>query len=502
MQVIQTIADGLKHQFKVVIPAGQLSAQVDTRLVEVGRTARIPGFRPGKIPLGILRKKYGPSVLNEVLEGAVNEGTDRVLKDHDVRPALRPKVEVTSFNEGGDLEFTIGVESLPVVEVADLSSLALERPFAEVTDDAIAEALDRIAQSQEKTESAPDGTVAGNSDVLVIDFVGSVAGVPFEGGAGEAVALKLGSKTFIPGFEDQLVGAKAGDQTTVLVTFPGDYGKADLAGKAAAFAVTVKEVRKAVPAIVDEDLAKGLGFDDLAGLKDRVRQEIADDYADLSRARLKRSLMDALADLHSFAVPEGMVDVEFNSIWTQLESDKAAGQLDPVDAAKSDDELKSEYRSIAERRVRLGLVLSEIGVKNNVVVSQEDINRALYAQARRYPGQEQAVIQYYQKNREALMSLRAPLFEEKVVDFLIANAKITEKRVAPAELAEPEEGAEETAPAAEAPAKAKPKAKKKAAAEVEPVAEQPQPQEVAAEASVEKPKKAAPRKKAAAKVEE
>jgi trigger factor len=491
MQVTRTSNEGLKQHFKVVIPAGHIASQMENRLTEVGRSVRIPGFRPGKVPMGILRKKYGPSIMGEVVEEVVNSGARKAIADHDLRPALRPEIAITSFPEGGDLEFTVQVEVLPEVVVGDLSALTLERPVAEVADSVVEEALQRIAERRETTEDAAKTHKAKQGDVVEIDFEGSIDGVPFEGGKAEGYGLKLGSNTFIPGFEDQLIGVKQGDKKVVKVGFPADYGAEHLAGKEAEFAVTVHKVKTVKPAQVDDELAKSLGLDDLAALRASVRDEIAKDYAQMSRAHLKRRLLDALAENYRFEVPAGMVTLEFDAIWKQVEEDRKAGRVDPSDEGKSEDELKAEYRGIAERRVRLGLLLSEIGRKNNITISQEDLNRAVMAEARNYPGQEHLVIQYYQKNAEAKDALRAPIFEEKVVDFIIELAKVTDKKVdVDALRADPDEVK------TEAKAESKPKAKAKAKPKAE-----AQPEAASSEAAPAEKKKAAPRKKASAATE-
>ncbi len=465
MQVTQTNADGLKHEFKVVIPAGHLEEKVSVRLAEVGRTVRIPGFRPGKVPMGILRKKYGSSVMGEVLESAVNDGTQHALDEHKLRPAVQPKVEITSFTEGSDLEFTIAIETLPEVKISGLGDLVLEKPVAEVSDAEVDEALQNIANRQEKTDVAGESHAAAAGEVVVIDFLGKVDGVAFDGGKAEGYSLKLGSGNFIPGFEDQLIGAKAGDQRVVKVTFPADYGSEALAGKDAEFDVKVNEVRQVVPVAVDDELAKGVGLEGLAELKKAIRDEIERDYANLSRAHLKRRLLDQLAEQYDFVVPESMVDLEFDAIWKQLEKDKSEGRLDEADQGKSDEALKEEYRAIATRRVRLGLVLSEVGRDNNITIVQEDLNRAVMAEARRYPGQEHMVFQYFQKNADALNSLRAPIFEEKVIDFILELAKVTEKVVAIDDLRKDPDDEPEVAAAEDAPKPKKKAAKKKAAAD-------------------------------------
>ncbi|HVI52286.1 MAG TPA: trigger factor [Candidatus Sulfotelmatobacter sp.] len=459
MQVTKINADGLKHEFKVVISAGQLDEKVVARLTEVGQTVKVPGFRPGKVPMSILRQKYGNSVMGEVLEGAVNEGAGKAIEGDNLRPAMQPKIEITKFEQGGDLEFSVAVEVLPEISVMDLSSLKLTKLVADIDPAELDEALNNLASRRETSEPAPAKHTAKSGEVVVIDFLGKLDGTPFEGGKAEGYSLKLGSNTFIPGFEDQLVGAKAGDEKLVKVTFPADYQAEHLAGKDVEFEVKVNEVRKPVAATVDDELAKSVGLDTLDALKSALSEEIGRDYATMSRAHLKRALLDLLAENHSFVVPQGMVDVEFDAIWQQLEKDKAAGRLDESDKDKSDDELKGEYRTISERRVRLGLLLSEIGQKNNVQITQEDLNRAVLNEARRFPGQEHLVFQYYQKNADALNSLRAPIFEEKVIDYILELAKVEEKKVGLDELRKDPDATPE---AGEAKPKKKAAPKKKA----------------------------------------
>jgi len=467
MQVTKINADGLKHEFKVVVSAGQIDEKVVARLTEVGQTVKVPGFRPGKVPMAILRQKYGNSVLGEVLEEIVNEGTGKALEGEKLRPALQPKIDVTQkFEIGGDLEFSVAVEVLPEISVMDLSGVKLTKLVADVAPAELEEALKNLAERRESSEAAPAKHAAKSGEIVVIDFLGKLDGVPFDGGKAEDYSLKLGSNTFIPGFEEQLIGVKAGDETVVKVSFPEDYHAANLAGKPVEFEIKVKEVRKVVPAALDDELAKSVGLETLDALKEALNEEIGREYAGLTRAHLKRALLDILADGHSFAVPQGMVDIEFDAIWKQLEADKAAGRLDEADKAKSDDELKAEYRAIAERRVRLGLLLSEIGQQSKVQITQEDLNRAVLAEARRYPGQEHLVFQYYQKNAEALQSLRAPIFEEKVIDYILELAKVEEQKVSPEDLRKDPDAAPAEASEAKPKKKAAPKKKaEKAAAE-------------------------------------
>lgn len=442
MQITETNAEGLKREFKIVVPAGQIEDRVQTRLREVGETVRIPGFRPGKVPMPMLRKKYGPSVMGEVVEGAINDSTQQAISDRNLRPALQPKIEITSFAEGKDLEFTVAMETLPEVKPIDFASIEVERPKVEVPDSEIDQALKQIAERNEKTEPLAGDHAAANGHVAVIDFTGKRDGVAFEGGSAEGYSLKLGSGSFIPGFEEQVVGMKAGEAKTIDLSFPEQYHNAELAGQKVQFDVKVNELREAIAPAIDDDLAKSMGLENAEALRKAVRDEIERNYASQARAVVKRRLLDQLADKHEFEVPQGMVDVEFDAIWKQVERDREQGRLDPEDKDKSEDQLKQEYRAIAERRVRLGLLLSEVGRHNNITVTQDDINRAVMNEARRFPGQEHMVFQYYQKNPDALNMLRAPIYEDKVIDFILELAKTTEKPVSPAELAELAAGAE------------------------------------------------------------
>jgi len=461
MQVTQIDADGLKRGFKVVIPADHLEMRMTERLTEIARTVQIAGFRPGKVPLKLVRKKYGPAVLGEVMEQAVNDGTQSAITENSLRPAVQPKVEITSYKEGADLEIKVELEVMPDITPMDFATITLEREKASVADSEIAEAIDRITAQHAGSEAADKP--AENGDVLLIDFVGKQGGVAFTGGSAEAYELKLGSNTFIPGFEAQLVGAKAGDDKLVSVTFPAAYGNAELAGKDAEFEVKVREVRQPKAVALDDEFVKTLGLDSVDALRQTVREELGRELDGLSRARLKRKLLDVLATNHDFPVPGSMVDQEFDAIWKQLSEDREAGRLDPVDAGKSEEELKAEYRTLSERRVRLGLLLADVGRNNQIAVSQEDLNRALMNEARRFPGQEHMVFQYYRSNPEALDGLRAPLFEEKVVDFVLELAKVTDKEVSAEDLRrDPDEVVASAEPAAEAKPKKRSTKKKTA----------------------------------------
>ena len=432
MQVTELSQSGLRREFKVVIPAADIAIRVATRLSEIGREAKLPGFRPGKIPLPVLKRHYGQAVMGEVLEKTVQDCTSRAMTERGLRPALQPKVEVTAFAEGADLEYKLAIETLPEFMPTDLRALAIERIKVALGDDEIDKALARVARQSEAAERKTD-RAAATGDVVVIDFDGSLDGERFEGGAAQDFKLELGSGRFVPGFEDKLVGVKAAEARVVEVTFPATYGNDQLAGRAAKFEVTVKEVRERIDLPADETLAKTMGFDDLPSLRKAVADQLGREYGDLARLRTKRQVFDALAAVHDFPVPQGMVDIELQGILQNLERERQAGVAE-VPAGATVEEIRGEYGPIAERRVRLGLLLSEVGRLNNIQVSQEEINRAIVEQARRYPGQEKKVVEFYRNTPEALAQLRGPLFEDKVVDFILEMAKVTDRPVGGEEL--------------------------------------------------------------------
>lgn len=463
MQVTETLSDNLKREFKVVITAKDLREKLEARLERIGREVRIPGFRPGKVPMEILKKRFSRSVMGEVVEEAVRDSSVQALSERALRPATQPKIEITSFEEGQDLEYKIALELLPDIEIADLSKIELERQKVEVPDEEVDEALRRLASAKRDSRPLETPRPADKGDVLVIDFRGRVGGEEFPGMSGEDHHLELGGSRFIEGFEDQLVGAAAGDRREVTVRFPDEYVNPKLAGKDAVFDVTVKEVREAVARTVDDQLAQDLGESDLATLRDKVRAQIEADYERGTRAQLKRALLDKLAELHDFPVPDGMVDAEFEAIWGQIEEERKHGHMDPEDEGKSEDELRAEYRGIAERRVRLGLLLSEVGRINGIDVSQEELNRALMHEARNHPGHEREVIEFYQNTPEALANLRAPLYEDKVIDFILDLAEVSERAVSPEELRGGGEAPGEAGAEAKPKKKAAGKGKKKPA---------------------------------------
>jgi len=434
MQITQTVSEDLRRQFTVTIAASELDAKVTKRLEEMKPRVNLKGFRPGKAPVSFLKKQFGKSVMGEVVEQAVNEGSQKAIADNQLKPALQPRVEpvgdVQQVVDGkADLQFTVTVDLMPDFETTDVSKLSVERLTSDVTDADVDEALDRLAKQTRGYAAKPEGEAAAKDDVVTIDFLGSIDGVPFDGGKGENFNLTLGSGQFIPGFEDQLIGAKAGEQRDVKVTFPAEYHAADLAGKDAVFAVTVKEIKTPEEAKIDDELATKMGLENLGTLKDRVRDQVKGDFTAASRLHLKRRILDALDSAHNFPLPPAMVEAEYESIWAQVEAELKREGKTAADEGKTEDELKAEYRAIAERRVRLGLVLGKLGEQNGITITGDEVNRAIMARARQFPGQEQQVFQYYANNQQAQAEIRAPLFEDKVVDFIAELAQVTDKPV-------------------------------------------------------------------------
>ena len=441
MQVTETLNDGLKRSYKVIVSATDIAAKVELELDDLSKKVRLPGFRPGKAPKGVLKQRYGQSVMGDVLQRAVQDSSNQAILERGLKPAMQPKIEVLEFAEGKDLEYSLSIEVLPEIVPVDFKTIALDRLKEEPGETEIAKALDSLARSQKQTKKIDEDRPARSGDTLVIDFEGFLDGVAFAGGKGSDHALELGSNQFVAGFEDQLIGKRVGEACDVNIVFPSEYVNDKLAGKPALFKVAVKELREAVPLEQNDEFAKGLGFDDLETLKKAVKDQLSRELVRHSRAKMKRQLLDKLADTHSFEVPPSMVELEFGQIWGQVEEERKRGVEDAANKGKSDDEIKAEYRAIAERRVRLGLLLAEVGRANNVEVGREEVNRALGEQARRYPGQERQVVDYYRNNPDALAQLRAPIFEEKVVDFIVELAKVSEKEVSAEELTKDAEAA-------------------------------------------------------------
>lgn len=426
--------DGLNHEFSITVPKEKVDEQKERRLVEIGKTAKMQGFRPGKIPLNVIRQRYGDEARHNALDKLINSAVEEALTEKKLRPAMQPKIEWVSTDDGKDVEFKLMVEALPEIKVKDFGSIALERPTAEVEASKVDDTISKFAKRMREPEIVTDGRPAKMGDVAVINYDGSIDGEKRPGMKGEKHSLELGSKSFIEGFEEQLVGSKAGDKKSIKVTFPKDYHAADLAGKKAVFDVEVVELRQHKPLELNDALAKELGFPSIEKLRERVRDDIGVDYKRISRQIVKRALMDKLADTYSFPVPNGLLESEFGSIWKQVEEAKTKGNLPEEDKKKSDKALQDEYRGIAERRIRLGLLLAEVAAQNKIEVTSNELRNALTAEARRFPGQEKAVFEYYTKTQGALERIRAPLLEEKVVDFIVGKAKVTDKAISADEL--------------------------------------------------------------------
>jgi trigger factor len=485
MQVTETSADGLKREYTITVPAGDLEQEITRRLGEIGRQVRLPGFRPGKVPMQILRTRFGPSVRGEVLQNTLQSSSAEAINERNLRPALPPKVDIVSAAEGADLEYKMAVELLPEIPEPSFADLDIERLVVEVPEEEVDRAIERIAEQQRKSEVAE--RPAENGDILLVDVEGRVGEQEIPGAGGKDRQIVLGTGSSIPGFEEQLIGATAAEHRKVRVTFPADYAVADLAGKEADFDVDVKEVRRRLPIAIDDELGQAVGLENLGELRQEMRQRLQRDYDAASRLRLKRSLLDKLAEGYDFPVPPGMVDLEFDNIWRQYEARRQAppalADADPIPAAgeagvdaipsagkadadavptageagadpipaiageadgqavptavgpgQSEEATRAEYRTIAERRVRLGLLLAEVGRKNNITVTPDEVNQAITREARRHPGYERQVLDFYRQNPGAIDTLRAPIFEDKVIDFIVELGKIGERKVTPQEL--------------------------------------------------------------------
>ncbi|MBV8914372.1 MAG: trigger factor [Acetobacteraceae bacterium] len=434
MQVTETLSEGLKRGFAVTVPASDIEEKRTKRLTEIGKTVKLPGFRPGKVPMTVVRQRFGTAVMSEVLEESVNSATQQVLTDRGLRAATQPKVDVKELADKQDLQFTVELELLPEIAMPDFGSISLTRLKATPPEEAIEKALAEIANRQRELEPVTEDRGAATGDTLTVDFVGKVEGTPFPGGAGSDMPIEIGGAGFIPGFSEGMAGMKPGDQRTVQVTFPEGYHAKDLAGKEATFDVTAKTLQQRKPQPIDDSLAEKIGFGDLQELRTVIANQIQREYDSVSRMRIKRELLDALAAAATFEVPPSMVEAEFNSIWQRVEADLKEGKLDEEDKGKDEETLKAEYRAIAERRVRLGLLLSEIGRANGLQVAPDEMTRAMRAEASRYPGQEQQVMEFFRKNPQAAEGLRGPIFEDKVVDFILELAKVEDRTVTPEEL--------------------------------------------------------------------
>jgi trigger factor len=426
----------------VVVPAAELDAKVAVRLDELKDRVRINGFRPGKVPVAHLRRVYGRSAMAEVIEATVRDTNNQIVSERGYKLAADPKVTLPTEQDAveklisgqSDLDYTMAVEIVPPIELTDFKTIKLTKLTSEVTDAEVDEALARITEQNKPYSAKPEGEKAAKDDRVVISFAGTIDGTPFEGGSAEDSVVLIGSNTFIPGFEDQLIGIGVGETRTLKVTFPQHYGKETLAGKDAEFVVTAKSIETPGAVTVDDEFAKSLGLESLAKLREAVKDRIAREHVGTSRQKLKRALLDELDARHKFEPPPSLVEEEFDRVWKSVLSEMETEKKSFADENTTEEKAKAEYRAIAERRVRLGLVLAEIGEKNKITVTDEELNRAVMEHVRQFPGQEQRVWDYYRQNPQAIAGLRAPIYEEKVVDFLLELANVTEKKVAREEL--------------------------------------------------------------------
>jgi trigger factor len=448
MQVTETINQGLKREYRVVVPATDLGAKVEEYLNDLKGRIRLNGFRPGKVPVDHLKRLYGRAAMAEVIETTVRDTNAKIVSDNSLKLAAPPKVSLPEeqtaiegvINGQADLDYTVAIEVVPAITLGDFKEIALERPTAPVTDAEVDEALGRIAEQNRPYAPKAEGAKAEQGDRVTINFTGTLDGKPFEGGTGEDIVVQIGSGGFIPGFEEQLVGMGAGEERTVTVTFPTNYLSEQLAGREAVFAVSAKGMEAPGAVTIDDEFAKGLGLESLAKLRDAVKERLQRENAAASRRKLKRSLLDELDKRYRFEVPATLVEEEFGNVWRTITDDLKQQRRTFEDEGTTEEKAREEYRGIAERRVRLGLVIAEIGEKNAINVSEEEISRAVVERARQLPGREREVWEYYRKNPNALASLRAPLFEEKVVDFILELAKVTDKQVPREELYKDDEG--------------------------------------------------------------
>ncbi len=432
MQVKKLKQDGLSHELEITVEANEIAKHVDQRLEELSKTIKMPGFRPGKVPVNLMRQKYGKAVMGEVLEKAVNDSSQKAMKDQDITPAVQPKIEVKSFDEGKDLVYTMEIEVLPKIKIKDYKGFKLTKLVAKANDKSIDDALDRIASMRKSSQPIEGKRACKKGDIVVIDFDGRTADddVKQPGMAAQGHHLELGSGNFIPGFEDQLVGKKAGDKIDVKVDFPEEYHAAELAGRPAIFEVEIHEIRESADAVIDDEFAKSLGMADVEALRKAVAEQTNSEYENHARLKLKKELLDQLDEAYDFEIPQGMQEMEMQNIMHQVKLDN---QQRGITEELTDDE-KNELEEIAARRVRLGLVLSEIGKESNIQINDAELQQAVIREAQKYPGQEKEVFDYFAKNRDALDSLRAPIYEDKVVDFILELAEVKEKEVSVEEL--------------------------------------------------------------------
>lgn len=440
MQVTETLSEGLKRELKIVIPATELASKLDSYLDELKDKVRINGFRPGKVPAAHMKRMYGRQAMAEIVSKTIQESSLKAIEDRSERPALQPDIdladdEAEAIIEGSaDLAFKVIYDLLPTFDIVDFSSIELEREIVEISEAGVMEQVEAIAANNRPFVSKGDGAVAENGDRVTMSYLGKLDGVPFDGGADDNGQLVLGSNQFIPGFEEAVVGMKQGEEKVISVTFPADYPAEHLAGKEVTFDIVLKDVAAPGEVSVDDEFAKSLGLESLDSLKDIIRGQIESQFGAMTRQRVKRQLLDKLDAVYTFDLPSKLLDTEFQNIWNQVENDMKRNGKTFEDEGTTEEAAKGDYRKIAERRVRLGLVLSEVGEKNSVQVTDEEVQRALFDRVRQFPGQERQVFEFYKNNPQALATLRAPIYEEKVVDFILTLAKVTDKTVTKEEL--------------------------------------------------------------------
>jgi trigger factor len=448
MQVTETLSQGLKREYNVIVSSGDLASKLDTQLADLKNKVRINGFRPGKVPVAHLRRMYGRSVMAEVVQETINAANKQIVDDNGLRLAMEPKIELPTEHDAidaalearGDLNFKVAVEVLPQFEVGEFSDIRLERPVADVEESEVETSLQRLADTRRVYTDRSAGEKAQLNDRITLDFVGALKGEAFEGGSGQDIEVVLGSNTFIPGFEDALLGVVAGERRAAKATFPENYAVRALAGQTADFDATIKAIAEPQPLALDDEFAKSLGVETFEALRATLRERIRAEYARASREKVKRKLLDALADRYKFEVPQGLVDQEFSQIWAQVEKDQASTGRSFADEGSTEEASRAEYLAIAVRRVRLGLLLAEVGAKADVKISEDEITSALVARARAYPGHEKEVWDHYRNNAQALAELRAPIYEEKVVDHILGLAQVEDIKMSAAELLKADDG--------------------------------------------------------------
>jgi len=452
MQVTETLAEGLKHEFQISVPASDLDAKADAKLVELKDKVRLNGFRPGKVPVSHLKKVYGRSVMAETVEQTIRDTNSQIFTERGFRLATEPKVTMPTEEKAveniltgkSDLTYTVSIEVVPAIELADFKSFSVEKPVVDVTDKEIDEGVQRIADQNRPYAAKGEDAKAESGDRVTISFKGTINGTPFEGGTSENIPVVIGSNSFIPGFEEQLIGMSVGETRTLKLSFPNNYGNQTLAGQAAEFETTATLIEAPQETVVDDEFAKTLGLESLDKLKEVLRERLQSEFASVTRQKVKRALLDRLDETHRFDAPPSLVDEEFNLMWNSIKAEMESAGKTFADENTTEEAAREEYRKIADRRVRLGLVISEIGEKNKITVTDDEVSRAVIERARQMPGREKEVWDYYRNNPNALAQLRAPIYEDKVVDFILELAKVTEKKTTREELFKDED---EKAPA-------------------------------------------------------